>query len=247
MPDIRDRLIRNVSEPIEAYPAPRLDEPNEFPNAHRRFGRPRIPNAAGLDEQLVNAWTSVDAIADAIRKRVDEIWASEPDSPVVLSPAQKHEWKRQMVQAAVEAELSARTKPLRPIIDRHKGELIQRREALTAKGSPRLTGIATERAMRIVDHLARLSPEIRTLKVSEALNNAKDPDARELLQSLVWAGPNFDLVPADSLGRVKATLAVTSDEAGYAEITQVDQAVQAVEEGLSALENWASALPNELG
>jgi hypothetical protein len=50
------------------------------------------------------------AIRDALRRKVNAIWQSEPSVGVALTPAQKHAWRKTEVKRVVDPELEGRLK-----------------------------------------------------------------------------------------------------------------------------------------
>jgi hypothetical protein len=229
--------------------------PDSIPNPHfreiadakRSFYRPSLPDRAEVSDNLKNAHASVDAIADSIRGRVAQIWQSEPDVGITLTSPQKHAWRKAEVAKVVASELESGLKLVRPVVEREQKALETRRDALTRKGRPELSGIRAERALRIVDHFSTLPAEVRVLKILDAVNSLDLPASRELCESVAWAGENFDLCAPETLARVRGALVVASDSREYAALVATEQAVVATQEGIAALERWSESLSEELG
>jgi hypothetical protein len=244
--EIRSRLIRNSDGPLVLGERPdHIDEPQ----ISRHFYRPALPKGykPAENDQLAVAHTSVDAIADDIRRMVTQVWQTEPNLGISLTAAQKHAWRKGEVKRIVEAELGKRLGLVRPVVEKATKELGKRRDTLTAKGSVKLEGVSAERAMRIADHFARLDPEQRTLMAFEAMNDPSTPENRELLAALAWSHPSLELIPTDTRARIQGVLVATADPDEYSSLTALDNAVQATGESLTALESWAASLPEELG
>ncbi len=248
MPDIRDRFIRHTTGPIEPGPRPTsIPKPDAAREIDIRLPwQPDLASVDGLPENLINAHSGARHAAAEIRRKADLVWRDEPAVPgVQLTAAQRHALKRQRVAEATTSETQARLKVLRPIVERHKAELATRREALIKKGTPRLIGIEAERALRLADAFARLEPEVRAARIIDALNDASNPDSRELLAAVAWSNPHMDLVSPETRERCLATLVATSNAGEYDDLTRLDGAIAATEESISNLEAWAEALPNE--
>jgi len=208
--------------------------------------QPDLVGADGLPENLRNAHSGSRHAAAEIRSAADRAWRVEVNiAGVTLTDAQKMQMRRERAAELVQSALDARTKVLRPVVERHKAELERRRARLVEKGTPKLAGVEAERSLRLADHFAKLEPETRALRIIEALNNASDPSARELLACVTWNNPHLDLVSPETRQRCLATLIATADEGEYAELTQLDGAVQATEASIENLERWSGTLSSE--
>jgi len=245
LPIENSHFVRNVVGPIivDGPADHRPDAARELPNARRSFYRPALPKGF-KDDKLTNAHSAVDVIRDDLRRKVDAIWQSEPNVGVVMTAQQKHAWRKAEVKRVVDDELAARLRLVKPIVESATKELGKRREKLTAKGSVKLEGIGAHRAMQLVDHLARLDPEIRALRVLEAMN-ATDADSKELLSAIAWSNPNLDLVAPETRRRIQAVLVTQADPTEYSNLTTLDGAISSTSESLDNLERWAASLPDE--
>ncbi len=248
MPDIRERFERNTTDPLVIG-----ERPDHVPDAAREVDIrlpffPGLPNGfdAKAEEQLANAHSGAAQRAREIRRLADAAWKDEPRiQGVQLSPAQRIAWKREHVKAVVAAEAEKASALLKPIVERSRKELESRRAKLVEKGTPRLEGIAAERAMRIADHFSTLPAETRSLRIIEAMNSATEPASRELLNAIAWAPDSLDLVAPETLGRVRGALIASSDPDAYASVTSFDVAIQATSESLDNLEKWGLSLADE--
>ncbi len=250
MPDIRDRFERNTTGPIELAP-----RPDHKPDAAREVDvrlpyQPSLPKGFNeADEgQLSRAHSGAREQAKEIRRIADEAWRAEPRiQGVALTPAQRLAWKREHVKAVVQSELEKTSALLKPIVECSRKDLESRRAKLIEKGTPKLDGIPAQRALQIADHFARLDPERRTLMAFEAMNAPEVPENRELLAALAWSHPSMELVPADTRARIQGVLVASADPEAYASVTTFDTAIQATDESLNALKNWAASLSEEIG
>lgn len=250
LPDdaIRSRLLRNSTGIVELAP-----RPDHIPDASREVDvklpyQPALPQGfADADEgQLSRAHSGALERAREIRRIADQAWRDEPRiQNVALTQAQRWAWKREHVKAVVAAEVEKASALLKPIVERSKADLLKRREKLTTKGQPKLTGTDAQRAMQLVDHFARLEPEVRSLRIIEALN-ASDADSKELLAAVAWSNANLDLVSPETRARIQGALVAMSDPAEYAALTDYDLAVQATSESLDNLERWGASLAEEM-
>ncbi len=250
MPDIRERFERNTTDPLVIG-----ERPDHVPDAAREVDIrlpffPGLPNGfdAKAEEQLANAHSGAAQRAREIRRLADAAWKDEPRiQGVQLSPAQRIAWKREHVKAVVAAEAEKASALLKPIVERSRKDLESRRAKLIEKGTPKLDGIPAQRALQIADHFARLDPERRTLMAFEAMNAPEVPENRELLAALAWSHPSMELVPADTRARIQGVLVASADPEAYASVTTFDTAIQATDESLNALKNWAASLSEEIG
>jgi hypothetical protein len=243
--DIGDRFVRNTSPVVE--PGPRPDAIPETREVDTRFPfMPALASAEGLDKQLCNAHSGCLHAARVIREAADKAWQTDVAIPGInLTATQRHAAKKARVAETVALEVAKATQRLRPIVERNKADLLKRREALVEKGQPKPDDIGARRAMMIGESLARLTPEMRALRISEAIQQPNDKEARELLSAVAWLPGTLDLTSPETRQLISSTLIATSNELEYASLTATDRAIQATSESLDTLETWAASLPEE--
>lgn len=208
---------------------------------------PALPAGFADDEsQLARAHSGARERAKEIRKLADAAWNDEPPRiGVALTGAQRWAWKRQHVAEIVKAEIDKTGALLRPVVAKASKDIEKRRAMLIEKGTPRLDGIPASRAMAIANHFSTLPAETRALRISEALQQPNEPDARELLTSLAWAPRSLDLAAPEMIDLIKGTLIASADPEAYQAVTTLDGAIQATTESLDNLEKWGLSLADE--
>jgi len=253
MPDIDDvirrRIVRNQSNgPLEL--APRRDA---IPDKAREIDirlpfMPGLPSLDGLNdtEQLTHCHTGALETAKRIRQAADRAWNAEPSvQGVALTPAQKLSWRREHVRNVIASEMEKASKLLKPIPERGRKELAERRAKLVEKGSPKPDDIGARRAMMIGESLAKLSPEARALQISEALQRPDDKESRELLSAVAWLPESLALCAPETRQLIQGTLVAVSDSREYDALTTFDRALAATEQSIEALETWSAQIPSE--